>query len=355
MSSNLSPIFQITSRANNYSIPSLGLTNQSANSNFILIIPFLFIPTLIILFKQYKKTRKIKDWILLFTLILFAFLCIRIFIPKFDSIYKLILLDQVSAKRMLIGFGVLNVLFIASYIKYTSIKNNKSLSYNFVYIYVLLIFIIELLLGYHARQQHPGFIDFKTSLLLSFPIPIVVYLFLTNNIKVALYILLGFSVFSSGLVNPLYKGTGILKDTELSRQIRALDDIAPESIWATESIYIENFASLNGAKSLSGVYSYPQLELWNPLKTNTDADYNRYAHVNFAFDRDSATHIDSYIKLLGADNFQVVTEPCSNFITANKVRYIVTVAMLDNTASCAQLVKEIVYPKQNYFIYELSY
>src|SRR5439155_322621 len=83
-----------------------------------------------------------------------------------------------------------------------------------------------------------------------------------RRFELAALIFLLFSILTSVGVNPVYEGTGVLKDTHLSKQIKELS-AKDKSKWVSEGLYLENLPSMNGAPSLSGLYSYPQLSQWS--------------------------------------------------------------------------------------------
>ena len=97
------------------------------------------------------------------------------------------------------------------------------------------------------------------------------------------------------------------------------------------------------------------MKLWQPLdKGNQQSDYNRYAHVNFVFDRNPLESVPTSLKLVGGDNFHIITEPCSAFLENSHVDFLVAVAPLSGQDSCAQLVKQISYPEITFYIYRVN-
>ena len=353
LSSHLAVQFQFTARAAQYVIPSRGIMNQSEPSNFILLIPFLFLPGLYLLYVNYRRKREI-DFALASTSALFFMFLVRLYIPHFSTIFKLLLLDKVPHNRLIIGIGLLGLIHTMLFIR--NISEFKKLPWKnyHVWIYVGLVFGLEVWLGYFAYHRFPGFIGFAKIWLLSVPIPAIIYLLMNRRLTKAALAFLIFSVVSAGAVNPFYRGTSTLTQTPLSTEIRQITKI-DHSRWVTETIYLENFASMNGAPSLSGVYSYPQLDIWKPIDGGLTSDkYNRYAHVNFDIDRDPGYEVPTFINLVGGDNFHVATEACSSFMKQNNVHYILAVAPITPDV-CVSLVKTVSYPTQTFYIYHMQY
>lgn len=171
----------------------------------------------------------------------------------------------------------------------------------------------------------------------------------------AVLMMLAFSTLMSIGVNPFYKGTAILTSTQLSSSIKAAASQDPAGKWVTENASLENFASMNGARSLSGVYTYPQLELWLPIDPQRKQEYiyNRYAHVGINLDRNSNEQIPTSLLFPAADHFGILTEPCGNFLKASGVRFALTDTPLPSGDSCVHLLKNIPYPNLTIYIYRL--
>jgi hypothetical protein len=351
-SSHLGAQFQYIGKASQYLIPTSGLVNQSESSNFILIVIFLYLPSLFFLYWSYRSNNKI-DWPLLLVNSLFAVMLLWLFIPNLALLGRFTLLERVPHTRLMIGLGVLNfvqlILFIRRYSNLKFIFKRK-----YVLVYILIILIVELMLGLYAKDRFPGFIGVKRVFAFSIPIPVIMYLILRKRYELGAFGLLAFGFFMTLHINPIYQGTSILTDTPISR---AIQDIShnDRGAWATEYFTLENFAAMNGAHSLSGVYTYPQLSIWRDADTGgQEALYNRYEHITFAFDRDPKITVPNKLVLLGQDNLRVTTEPCGSFLLKHKVKYLLTSTKLAPEDTCAKLVKQVDYPEIIFYIYSIT-
>ena len=354
--SHLSPQFQNPFRSGQYSIPEKGIGNQSETANFILIIPFLFLPGIFLLAYSYRK-KKVIDWPLLTTSVMFVLFLVRLFVPHTDILFKLLFLSSVPHNRLVIGIGILGIIHLLLFVRHLSGLKRFPLRLRWLGLYLLAILAVELALSIYTAHRFPGFIGHTKMILFSLPLPIITYLILTKRFAWAAVGLLAFSMYATIHINPLYRGTKILTQTPLSFAIR---DFASKDRgkWASENMHIENFEALNGVPSLSGVYAYPQLGLWKSIDNGKNSDdYNRYAHVTFDFDRDPAKVNPTSILLLGADNFRVETEPCSDFLKQQGVSWIVTkeplVPETTGANSCAHLAQEVDYPNRVFYIYHI--
>jgi hypothetical protein len=342
---------QFESKAIKYQWPKNGLTNQSEDSNFVLFMPFLIAPFSYLAYKQYRKKRQL-DWVFIGLSLTFLGFIGWLFVPHIPlALSKLTLLSKVPQGRLIIGLGLLNLLMLVAFMsKFKDIKE-KVFPRKLVLLYAVIIFIIELALALHAKNTFPGFIGIYRCIAFSLPVPVIVYLLLTKRFEWAAIGFMAFSIFMTMGVHPFYRGTDIITDSQLSRDIKKIAS-KDSSNWGVEDAYLENFAFLNGAHSLSGIFSYPQLDIWSQINGADPTIYNRYAHTNFTFYRD-AGQTPTRVELTGGDHFGVDTEPCGSFLKQNNVRFLLTDVPLDGQDTCLQVVEKIDYPARTVYIYHI--
>lgn len=351
MSGHLDFQLQFSSKATKYQLPEQGITNQSEASNFTYPILFLILPA-VYLFWRTRKSQLLQTWTLALMAILLFVVLAWLFIPHLDLLSQITLLTKVPPNRLVIGLGLLNFIFIIEFIRQLAANKNFSIRQPVALGYMLFIFIAELLVAIHAKNAFPGFIGIYRSIAFSIPLAVIVYLIIRKRFLLAALGYAAFSVFMTIGVHPLYRGTGIITSTELSKTIR---QIAKDNsgYWAVEDAYLENFAFLNGAHSYSGIYSYPQLEIWSQIKGADPEIYNRYAHTNFTFYRDAGNQ-PTKVELAGGDHFGIDTEPCGDFIRQNHIKYLLTDVPLNTGEACLKLIRTVHYPALTALIYRVD-
>jgi hypothetical protein len=342
---------QYTSRADHYQIPKNGLTNQSEDSNFLLLLPFLLVPSIYILYINHKAKLN-RDWTLIFVNLAFLGALVWLFLPHLELLGKASFLYKVPQNRLIIGLGLLNILQLVIFIKALAELKRRLPSRWILATYSGLIFISELILAIHAKNSYPLYIGLYRSIAFSVPVPVIIYLLLTKRFGLAAVGLLAFNLFMTVGVNPLYRGTDIITNSKISTDIKSIAS-KDKSTWAVEDAYLENFALLNGARSLTGVYSYPQLGIWRQILGANPSIYNRYAHVSFNFYRDDAQNLPTQVQLAGGDHFGVFTEPCSSFLRNNNVHFLVTDVPLNEQNNCLQVADIVKYPARSIYIYHV--
>lgn len=348
MSSHLGYQFLSEKNTAKYLIDDKNPSNQSETSNFLLLIPFLILPSLFLIYQSYKNNRKV-DWPLLGLLALFIIFSLHLFAPSFTPLNKFIMLNKVGDARLLLGMGLLNFFAVTLFIHNYS-KTKRTLPSVLIVIYSLSILTIELLLSLRAYQNFDGFISLKRAILFSLPLPLVTYLLLKKYFVWAIGVYLAFSVFISIHVNPLYKGLDVITKDPLSTAVKDLG-IKSDKKWISDGGYLENIASINGEPSIAGTYLYPQFNLWSNIPGVQESIYNRYAHVGFQF-LDNTTG-PTQLTLVTYDSFVVKTPVCGEYLQKLDVGFVISSAVLKNT--CAKLQKTISYPLNTLYVYELQF
>jgi len=349
MSSHLGYQFISDKNTAQYLIDGKSPSNQSETSNFLLVVPFLFLPSLFLIYKDIKR-KKDLDWPLILLNGLFVVFLCEMFVPAFTPISKLFFLHQVGGARSLIGVGLLNLIVFALIIRRLSRQKSAAITlpHAAVILYSFAVLVVELHFGLHAHS-YGTFILLRFVLLFSLPIPIVIYLLLTKRYLLAAAIYLAFSVFITIKINPLYQGLGTLTNNPLSIAIDRIGQKSDKS-WVSDGGYLEHVALMEGERSISGVYNYPQFELWKPIPNTPANNYNRYAHVGFQITDDPTMHAS--LSLVTADSFVIKANSCDPYLRKLNIGFVVTTAVLK--AGCTTLEETVPFPKATIYIYKLQ-
>jgi len=354
-SGGLDSQLQSNKKSANYSIPSNNITNQSEISNFLFIWPFLLIVSILLIIVDYFRSRRIDEWALLLVNALLVLFLLRIFLPTFDLLGKAILLESVPHNRLMIGFGLLGLIQMTLFIRYLGNRKEK-LSNMLVLLFTSGALLFGALVNLYTAHRFPGYIGNFKALAIALLVAIIIYCILGLRFLVATFILLLFSVYMTHGVNPLYKGTGVLSSNKIIRSIEVAASKSPEEKWVIENGYLENFAIMAGAKSLSGVYVYPQKDLWRLVDPTGQSEsiYNRYAHVSINLDRNPERIVDTEFISPALDHFGVKTEPCSKYLKDVGVGFALTDLPLDSSSKCLKLLNTVHYPTSNFYIYKIN-
>lgn len=329
--------------------------NQSEASNFMLITPYLIVPLIYLVWAGFKKNRRIMYGLLLPLLIGVLFMA-WIFVPGLDFVGKITLLSNVPRERIIIGFGILNLISLVLFIRLYQDSKWK-LRHELTVIYSLLVLIALLCINFYIAIKLPDFMNFKWAIVVSLPFALIVYLLLRKKYVLSMTVLCVFSFLSICKIQPLYVGTSVLRDTPISKAMTETSNkYNSNQRWVGDYIYLENFPAMNGLPSLVGTYVYPQLDIWSKLnQTDKITVYNRYAHTNFTFNRDPNTIAEPALTNPGTDQLNIAIEPCDPFFKTMEVGYLfTTVPFGANEATCLSLDRTVKYPAVVFYIYRVS-
>lgn len=340
LSSFLQTQLQREERAKHYS------ANQSEASNFILVLPFLFLPGLLLIYYEYRK-RKTIDWLFIAIHVCALIFLARIFIPGLTLPSKLLLLDSIPHKRLFIGLGFIGIIQMLYLLKKLVIVRYTTTLKIVLAAYSVVCLIVLLYIGYYVKHTYPLFISnwiLIGSLAIIFAGIIAGVLFQKKIIAASLLLIL--SLASVYHIQPLYRGLGFLDDNKVDASIKSLSHHQDTWVVAND-IYYENFGLINDRDSISGIQFYPDLRFWKQINApNSATIYNRYAHIIF----NSDPSITQKVRLTQPDVVQV-TFKCDPFIIKN-IDFVLSTQQIDT--SCTELVKEVSYPQMNFYFYRVQ-
>lgn len=346
---HLALVFQSDRRASNF-VNGGVTTNQSEASGFVLAA-LLLLP--IMLLKIIKSSREFPRKTIFFIIGALVVFISWLYLPGLDFIGKITLLNRVPGNRLIIGLGLINFILLACFIAFYA-KAGQKTSRSQAILYSLALLVACIVLNFYIYHRYTGLITGLEVLLLALPLPIFSYLFLAQKFKLAAGCLLVLSVLSTFYVNPLYRGVGVVRSSEILQSIKRLSAQYPGA-WVTENSMTENFALMVGANTFSGVYLYPQPDVWDDMDNVDVETYSRYAHVSFVFDRDTERTTPTSISLSAPDNFKVTTEPCSDFLRMKSVTYLLVTERLAEDEPCISEVTKTVYPEITFYAYRLAH
>ena len=320
-------------------------SNQSEDSNFVMLWPYLFIPAAFIVVRDWRERRRLHLPILLVSGLL-VLLTARVFLPLPDTVAKLALLSSIPHNRLLIGFGFLNLLLLLLVMR--EVKSRP-----FPHKWALgvggLAIGVQFAVGLAIRQQYPQYISRSLLILaLATVVGAIVYLVMSRKAVAATALLLVLGLFSTVEVHPLYRGLGELNDTKM---FDAAESVAggQDAGWAfVGDVTTINLLSAGGIHSYAATYPYPQKQVLKALDPEGKYDnvYNRYAFANFAVPSDSTPDFGLY----GFDNYYVEYFPCERRFSKLITKVMSQSQLADE---CLMLVETVSYPNRTFYVYSV--
>jgi len=329
--------------------------NQSEASNFIYLFPFL-IPALAYMLRQRKKATNSLDWRIIGLFLAMAIFLMRLFIPQSEFIANLTQLNRIPQNRLLIGIGLLDIFSLGIVLEYL-LKPKFQLPRIFVSTSALLSVIVVGLTGISLKMSFDGYLESVPKIvLISLLVGFIVWLLLARHFTTALILFALYAILSTIHVNPLYRGLGILADSRLTSTMSRIGDKDGKWVVGDNAASFESFPSALGLNTISGVYAYPQLGIWENIAKDpaSKAVYNRYAHVFFSVGTLSKKPLGegAYFDPPALDAFRVHVDSCSAFLQQQDVHYVLMTDPL--VGGCAKQIATVKYPLVTFRIYRIS-
>lgn len=327
--------------------------NQSEISGFLLI-GFVLLPVLIFrLVRGTSKFTKLEKTLLITTCIGIAIILLRLFVPVGSGLFSLIGLNKVPLVRLVLGLGMLNliIIVIAAGSKAKRLKSVHDILTRRTIIFASVFFLLSVL-GLWLVKHHFQVETIGTKEIVAVAIALATILTALLHPTVearyaGLVLLLGASLATSGLVNPLYRGVHGL-DNDVTRSISSTEQRDHDFWAADDNPMIAALITASGAEEYGGVNTYPQTSVWKKAFPDKDSVYNRYAHVRFSF---SPTEQERSMSLIQSDSFRVTIFSCDPLLKELRIRYIVSDATPGKVLPCYNIAKTIVNGPKTITIY----
>ena len=342
--------FDLQFLADNPKIPPALGANQSEASSFLLFSLFI-LPVIVFgeVWAFYKRRK--PDWLAILACVYMIILLIWVFWGFPKVITNITLFKYVGSRRVLIGFGVINILVIAYYLfRYRQDFSKDKFRY-FAAIYAFLIFVVYAYVGWRLRVANPKFIPNNWVVLsIALIAGILLYFLLIRYQKPFLWLFFAVSLVYTFFVNPISFGLAPILNSDFSLAIQEIRKTEPPTAkWvAYDSLIIGNYLVANGAPALDASYVYPDLKLWQEFDPNQEYKniYNRQGHV--IFQRSSSDQAKFVLKQ--PDLFYVVINPCSPvFKQVGVVFYVFSQPV---SYSCLEPISTLHYPKMEIDVYK---
>lgn len=329
-------------------------TSQSEAASFIKI-NFVFTPVVLLLIYKRRELRKSLPYnLFIATSVALALLSIRIFTPFFDRPFRLLLLDQVQNERLEIGLILLCIIQLALVGALLIKTKGELVTKKVALITALAAMALYADASFSMLNQYPMFLSRKyLAIFVIVSLGASLYLILrrkTYTWGIALF--LAMNISSSIAVNPLYAAVEPRSLSEVTEHINT--KYPDDKSWAVfDNLVIENIPQMSGKRSLTGVYSYPQLELWAAIDNGqTESnEYNRYSHTAFTVTKNSDggrfSNPSADILLVSFDCDMAKKLPDFGYTLS-------TIEIKESNNQCLRQAEKIEYPNVTFYVYEYA-
>ena len=278
--------------------------NPSEMSTMISFYPIPIIVALVYMFRN----KKGYSFIIPLALVTGLF-TIWTFVETNELFAKITLLYMVKAKRITVVLGLIQsylMIYLLGHIK----KEDKILNEN---IAKVLAFIATLVILTLAIKQAPeGYIGPFLGFIAGMIVLSAFYLLLNlkeENKNKLISLLIAVAIIGGIAVNPIIKGTDIIYEKPLAKEVQKIVKEDKDAIWIVDNygFPIPNYIVANGAKTINSTNYYPNTEMIKTLigeeemqKEEIEEIYNRYAHISINLVKE-----DTNLELMGADHYKI--------------------------------------------------
>ncbi|WBM79487.1 hypothetical protein KIV56_14265 [Cryobacterium breve] len=327
--------------------PGLLGPNSSEASTFFYIGIFL-IPVVGWIVVRQARRRKSLPWVLIGLTGVVLLLLAYMYVPGWDTLARILLLDLTTGTRVRIGMGLASLGLLAYTIRYLD-DNAVRASRWVVGLSAGLFALSQAAIGYVAVRNLPMMIQ-AVQLWWLWALISAAAIYLAGRRRPLLAAIAFFivTVAGSGLTNPLYRGVLDLRETAVSHGVIVTDGAAPKT-WVgvggglTTAVLLES-----GVRAYNGFQGAPSRIVWDAIDPGgAFADqWNRLAGVNWKAGAGEPT-----VSNPAADQIMVTFDGCSSFAQANVGYVLADDHSLD--LSCLRAIESFDLPKASLTIYEV--
>lgn len=324
-----------------------GFTANSSEGSSFLFLGLYLLPVVVwLLVRQWRRRR--TDWLLLGSTLSLGVLVAFVYVPGWDALAHLLLLDRTTENRSLIGFGVASLLILAVVVHRLDTERVRAPWWLAALVAVLVVGQQLAVLG-HLREYAPQIANVVGSwpVLLALLVAALV-LFSRRWVTPAALCAAVLALAVAGSVNPIMRGVLDLRETEIGRTIEEVDSADPGSWVAIGGADVMALLRESGVEAYSGVQPYPSDEMWEDLDPDASEDeaWNRYAHVNWTLSEDAED-----IQLAQADVVVVRFDSCEAF-EQEHVDYVVSTQAIEQP--CVRLLEQVTGGASTFFVYTVT-
>lgn len=316
--------------------------NSSEASTFILPGLFLLVPLLWLVVRRVRRGGGI-DWLSISLAAVAVLFLAYLFLPGWDAISHLLLLDRTTYGRVRLGFGVLSIVIVVVLIVRIAEERAETDSLP-RWPALTAAGLAAVAIGGTALIGAAGDFSFRAFAAAS---PFVagvtaavvalfvlsVFLFARGHAVSAAALILLISFASTGNINPLYRGVLDLRETDAVQAIEDLDAADPGDWVGIAQTPLPTMMLVQaGVASYNGFQSAPSAEMWDEIDPSgtSEKEWNRLANVSWVVGDG-----DPDPRNPAPDQIQLTFDSCDDFAQEN-VEYVISESDVDQ--ACLRLV-----------------
>lgn len=325
--------------------------NASEASTFILTGLFLLVPIIWLLVDGIRRRRTV-DWLSVSLICLLLLIGAFFFVPGWDAVAHLLLLDRAPVSRMRLAIGMLALILVVVTIARLEERALAGRTKPPLWVPVLATggaAAVSAVIAWDVLRYDNAL----TSGVLWIPIVVcavlAVWFFVRGPFVLGAASFALVSVLVGGTANPIYAGVYDLNGTTLLRTMKSIDARSPGNwVGAGNSGLLGVALVQSGLHSFNGVQSYPPTEMWEMIDPTSAAEksWNRLGNVSWGVgegDPDPFNPTDDQIRL--------IFDSC-NVFAQEHVTYVLS--EFDIQQACVERLETVHQGPSTFYIYRVT-
>ncbi len=325
---------------------SLGIrSNSSEASTFVLVGGFLALVALWIVLRAWR-TRRFLDVPLLAAAACGTVFMAFLYVPGWDRLAHLMLLDRVPAERMQLGLGLVSIVVIGLVVHALDRDDLRAPWWLAVGV-AGLVLVSHVVLSRVLSDRPAALAAAGPWFLLAAVMAAAVLLYSRRAVvwAAACYLLLSGAL--SAWVNPVYRGVYDLRETEVARVVSDLDERVPGRWVGVGDAWVGSLLTATGVGGFNAFQAAPDPDTWSVIdpRGRYEVEWNRFGNVGWTVDPAQPRIFNP-----AADQIRVNFDSCAPY-EQQAVTHVLADRSLDQ--SCLALVDTVEEVGATYQIYKI--
>lgn len=319
--------------------------NSSEASTFVLIGAFVAIAGLWLAARSLRPGP--ADVPLLAALACGALFAAHLFVPGWDALAHLLLLDRVQQSRMVLGIGLLALVLIGLVVRAMTEQRVRVPWWAAVGIAALTVLVHAALI--QRLSDKPGFVEAAGPwpvLVAIFALAVLAFLRGRTLVGGAAYLVLALAL--GAWVNPLYQGVYDLRETDVGQEVLAQEAADPGTWVGVGDALVGPVLTMTGVGAINGMQAAPDVQTWRELDPDGayEGVWNRMANVAWTAEPGE----DRMFNPAG-DQIRVRFDACARF-EQETVDHVLAAERLDQP--CLRQTGEVPAVGATYYLYTVE-
>lgn len=290
------------------------LAQNSSEAATVFFVGAFLIPVVIGIIVIQRKKRGPQPWTLIALSSVIVVFVAFLYLPGWDAIAHLLLLDRTTENRIRIGVALASLAIVPLLIKYlddTRTRTHRALAGGVAAAFLISQVGIAALLRYLSPGDLAAAPRWWIFAILG---AIAIYFIARARPSIAAAAFLILTVLGSGTVNPLYRGVYDLRETEVAQAIMQIDE-ADDTTWVAVGDRLPTALLLeSGVEAYNGFQGAPSEAMWDEIDPDGEYEYqwNRLAGIYWT-PGDGDPVVDNPV----ADQIWVTFDACDEFAQDN--------------------------------------